>query len=246
VTRLEEPTKETAPGRTGGSTETSTSRGSRRGRLVKVVAAVLMLGVLAVAGASAWTRIESIGHIHSPDDAPRAPVVIVFGAQLAPGGTQPMPFLAGRLDVAAQLVTSGRAKVVVVSGDARGKSGNEIQAMTAYLVARGVPARRIVPDPYGLDSYDTCARARNVYGLRRALLVTQSYHLPRSVTLCRRLGVEAEGVEARCDGCRKRTLALNTAREFLATIKAVQDAVGKPPPRVNSRPDPAVTNALRG
>jgi vancomycin permeability regulator SanA len=246
MTRLEEPAEAGTAADAVAPTGKPGRRPSRRRRTVVAVAAIALLGVLAVAGASAWTRIESFGRIHTAGNAPSAPVVIVFGAQLAPGGTQPMPFLAGRLDVAAQLVAQGRAKVVVVSGDAAGRSGNEIKAMTGYLVARGVPAERIVPDPYGLDSYDTCARAKRVYGLDRALLVTQSYHLPRSVTLCRRLGVDAEGVKARCDGCRQRTLALNTAREFLATLKAVQDAISKRPPRVDSRPDPAVTDALRG
>lgn len=214
--------------------------------LVRGGLAVLVAGLLLLVGPAAWLRAAAAGHIHSVDRAPAAPVVMVFGAQLEPGGTEPKPFLAGRLDVAAKLVTTGRARAVLVSGDARGQSGDEIKAMTGYLVRHGIPARRIVADRYGLDSYDTCARARQVYGVRRALLVTQSYHLPRSVTLCRRLGIDAEGVKARCDGCRQRTLALNRAREAFAGLKAVSDAIQGRGPSVASRPDPALTNALRG
>lgn len=200
----------------------------------------------AVAGSVTWTRIESAGHIHPAVRAPEAPVVVVFGAQLAPGGTLPKPFLAGRLEVAAQLISTGRARAVLVSGDARGASGNEVAAMTGYLLQHGVPAHRIVADPYGLDSYDTCARAARVYGIRRALLVTQAYHLPRAVTLCRGHGIDAHGVPARCAGCPTITLVANTAREALADVKAVGDALRRRPAKVASPPDPALTNALRG
>jgi vancomycin permeability regulator SanA len=208
------------------------------------VAGAIIAGI-AVAGSVTWTRIESAGHIHPAARAPRVPVVVVFGAQLAPGGTRPKPFLAGRLDVAAQLISTGRARAVLVSGDARGASGDEVAAMTGYLRERGVPAHRIVADPYGLDSYDTCARAARVYGIRRALLVTQAYHLPRAVTLCRGHGIDAHGVQAGCAGCPVFTRAVNIAREGLADVKAVGDALRRRPAKVGSPADPAVTNALR-
>lgn len=215
----------------------------RMRRCAKVIGAVV---VVAVVGSVAWTRVESAGRVHPVAGAPEAPVVVVFGAQLAPGGTRPKHFLAGRLDVAAQLVLTGRARAVLVSGDARGTSGNEIRAMAGYLVQRGVPARKVVADPYGLDSYDTCARAARVYGVRRALLVTQSYHLPRAITLCRRLGIDAQGVRARCDGCSKITLVVNTAREVLADAKAAIDAARLRPAKVSSPPDSAIAHALEG
>jgi vancomycin permeability regulator SanA len=236
------------PAGTGPVTVADTGRaGPRkwRRRTRKIVVAVAMTAAVVVVMAAGWTRIESSGRLHVADAAPRAPVVVVFGAQLAPGGTEPMPFLAGRLEVAADLVRTGRARVVLVSGDARGTSGNEISAMTAYLHRRGVPTGSVVGDPYGLDSYNTCARAARVYGVRRALLVTQGYHLPRTVMLCRRVGIDAHGVRARCDGCRTVTLVANTARESLASVKALADAVRRPPPLIDSPPDPAIANALR-
>jgi vancomycin permeability regulator SanA len=116
--------------------------------------------------------------------------------------------------------------------------------MTEQLVAQGVPARRIVADPSGLDTYDTCLRARDVYGVRRALLVSQPLHLPRAVTLCRTLGVDADGVAARCDGCNEITVSYNRLREQPAGWKAVLDAVSDRPPAVSSPPDPALAQAL--
>ncbi|WP_083672701.1 SanA/YdcF family protein [Micromonospora sp. CB01531] len=223
----------------------SSSRPARRRRRLVQRALVVGAGLaLLLAAPALWVRANAAGHLYPYDEAPEAPVVIVFGAQLAPGGTQPMPFLKGRLDVAIQLVKDGKASAVLVSGDRAGASGDEIAAMTAYLVAAGVPAEHIVGDPYGLDSYDTCKRAHDVYGVRQALLVSQSLHLPRAVALCRRLGIDASGVAARCDGCRRVTLAKNAAREVPAAWKVAYDLVTARPPAVSSAPDPVLQQAL--
>jgi vancomycin permeability regulator SanA len=209
---------------------------------VLLALAVLILIVL---GPAAWTMISSSGHRYTAAHAPDAPVAIVFGAELARGGATPKPFLAGRLDVAAELYRSGKVRALLVSGDAAGASGDEAAAMTRYLTERGVPARAIVADPHGLDSYDTCARAAQVYGVRRALLVSQSFHLPRAVTICRRLGIDADGVDARCDGCRDSTLRANTAREAAADFKAIWDVGTRRDPAVRSKPDLSLTAAAR-
>src|SRR3954471_12689829 len=78
-----------------------------------------------------------------------------------------------------------------------------------------------------------------------ALLVSQRFHLPRAVALCRSLGVDADGVAARCDDCRTSTLATNRAREIPAAWKAALDRARDRPPAVVSSPDPRLTAALR-
>jgi SanA protein len=194
------------------------------------------LGVAAVVtGASVtWAYIASGGHRYELADAPNAPVVIVLGAKIQ--SDRPLPFLAGRLDMTVQLVKAGKARAVLVSGAAAGTSGDETRAMTAYLVDRGVDPAKIVVDEYGLDTYDTCVRAVQVFGVRRALLVTQSYHLPRAVALCRSLGMDADGVAAPCD-CNVFSLVKNRAREWLATVDAVREATWHREPAVTSPPD---------
>jgi SanA protein len=194
------------------------------------------LGVVAVAiGASVtWAYVASGDHRYDVADAPSAPVVIVLGAKIR--DDRPLPFLAGRLDATVELVKAGKVRAVLVSGAADGTSGDETKAMTEYLVTRGVDPRIIVVDPFGLDTYDTCARAKQVYGIERALIVTQSYHLPRAVALCRNLGVDADGVAATCD-CTFFSMAKNRAREWLATVDAVREAVWNREPAVRSTPD---------
>ncbi|GAB3949381.1 hypothetical protein GCM10027614_48120 [Micromonospora vulcania] len=140
-----------------------------------------------------WTTIAAHGHVYDEADAPSSDVVIVLGTAVAADRRQPGDRLTGRLETAAELVNSGRARVVLVSGDGGGTSGDEPAAMTSYLVELGVDPRRVVADPFGLDTYDSCARAREVYGIERALIVTQSYHVNRAVTLCRHLGIDVDG-----------------------------------------------------
>src|SRR5262249_8891754 len=128
---------------------------------------------------------------------------------------------------------AGKAESVLVSGNAAGSSGDETREMTSYLVARGVSTAKIVVDPYGLDTYDTCARAVQVFDIRRALLVTQAYHLPRAVSLCRGLGMDADGVTAACD-CGTLILFKNEVREWFATVPALRNTIWPRPPAVMS------------
>ncbi|WP_416903997.1 SanA/YdcF family protein [Micromonospora echinospora] len=229
----------------GTVTDRSQRRLRRRRRLTRVAAA----GVSALLLASApwaWTKVAAHGHVYPEATAPAVDVVIVLGTGVAPDRHQPGERLAGRLQTAAALVRAGRAHVVLVSGDGNGASGDEPAVMTSYLAGLGVDPQRVVADPFGLDTYDTCARARQVYGVTRALIVTQSYHLSRAVTLCRHLGVDVDGVPARCAGCPPTLLAGKAVRDYLASPKAAWDAARRRPPAVSSPENPGVRDALRG
>lgn len=216
-----------------------------RRRLLRLVVAGLV-ALLITSAPWLWTTIAANGHRYGESDAPAADVVIVLGGEVAADRRQPAERLAGRLRTAAELVHSGRARVVLVSGDAGGASGDEPAVMASYLTDRlGVEPRQVVRDPSGLDTYDTCARAREVYGVSRALIVTQSYHLSRAVTLCRHLGVDVDGVAARCDGCATTLLIGKAIRDYFASGKAAWDAVRRRPPAVRSPASPAVQDALR-
>ena len=217
-------------------------RGRRRAlRRLAIVALVVVAVVLAP---TVWVRASSSGRMVSVDQAPVADVAIVFGAQVAPDGQEPMTFLRNRLDTAAALVAAGKVKALLISGDAHGGSGNEVRVMSDYLARHGVEASRVVVDPYGLDTYDTCRRAHDVYGVSRALLVSQDLHLYRAVTLCRGVGVDAWGVPSGCEGCRTVTIWYNTVRDVAAAWKAAWDAVRARPPAVQSPPDPSLQRAV--
>jgi vancomycin permeability regulator SanA len=211
---------------------------------VRRVVLIGVAGLLLLSAPWTWTVLAAAGHRHDLADAPAADVVLVLGTTVAPDG-QPENRLAGRLTTAAALVTTGRARVILVSGDGGGDSGDETAAMTSYLTGPlGVDPARVVADPSGLDTYDSCIRARDVYGVREALVVTQAYHLSRAVALCRTLGIDTEGVAARCDGCGTALLVEKSARDYLASLKAAWDAVSRRDPAVSSPRSSAVTDAL--
>jgi SanA protein len=216
----------------------------RRGvrRLLIAGGVVGAAGVLVAVGSMVVVATAATGRVHDVADAPEAPVVIVLGAKVKDGA--PMSMLAGRLDVGAELVKTGKARAVLVSGDANGTSGNEIAAMTEYLVERGVDRDVIVGDDFGLDTYDTCVRAAQTFGVTRALIVSQEPHVSRAVALCGHAGVDADGVRGECRDCRSITMARNTAREWLARPKAVFDMFSDRAPKVVTPPTDALDRAL--
>ena len=213
----------TAPPRRGRGGPGRRQRHSRRRLVIGALGVLVLLAVLAL-GPWAYVSLSSRGHVHRFDDAPSAPVALVLGAGLNPDGT-PSPFLAGRLEVARALYASGRVKVLLVSGDNRVRDYDEPTAMRDWLVANGVPADAVVRDFAGRDTYDSCTRATRIFGVQRALVVSQGYHLPRAVTTCRAVGIDAEGVG---DWTARRYPAQWTAgerRERLAAAKTVVDLV---------------------
>lgn len=218
-------------------------RRHRRRRLVLLGVGALALVAMVALGPWAWVSIASRGHLHRVDNAPSAPVALVLGAGLNPDGT-PSAFLAGRLEVARALYSSGRARVLLVSGDNRVADYDEPTAMRDWLTAHGVPADAVVRDFAGRDTYDSCARARRIFGVDRVLVVSQGYHLPRAVTTCRALGLDAEGVGDWTARQYRAQWAAGARREVVADAKAVIDVVSGRDP-VLGPVETTVQDALR-
>jgi vancomycin permeability regulator SanA len=200
------------------------------------VALALLLGLLAVAlmpaAALEAMRWQTAGRRHSdPSTAPSEAVALVFGAGLLPNGA-PTPMLADRVAVAVELYRSGRVRKLLMSGDNSRPDYDEVTAMRNRALALGVPPEDVGRDHAGFSTYESCYRARAVFGLERAVLVTQAYHLPRAVYTCRALGIEAVGVGAPDWGVYQDSLlARYTARESVAALRALwQVHVSQPAP----------------
>lgn len=169
---------------------------------------------------------------------PPRPLAIVFGAGLKPDGT-PSSMLADRLDGGAELLREGKVATLLFSGDNGTVQHNELASMFAYAVARGVPRDRIVLDYAGFDTYDSCYRAVHIFGVRRAVLVTQAFHLPRALYLCRGMGIDAVGL-AEPDWGRygNNVMAYLEVREAAARIRAVVDLRSGRLPEILGSPQP--------
>ena len=203
--------------------------------LVLLGAAVLLLAP------SGWTVTTWAGHHSDAASAQQGPVAMVLGAAVWDG--EPSPFLAGRLDVAVQLWQAGTVRAVLVSGDNRAADYDEPGAMERYLVDRGVPESQIVKDPAGNNTYDSCRRARDVYGVTEMIVVTQDYHLPRAVTACRTLGIDATGVGDTTARQFGQTWWWGAAREVPANWKLVVDLVLEREPTASPY-DPSLAEAI--
>jgi vancomycin permeability regulator SanA len=155
---------------------------------------VLVLAVLVLGPPVAFTVDTQGRRFRIGEDPPAAPVAIVLGAGLTPSG-QPSFFLTQRVTVAARLYHAGKVRALLMSGDNSRSSYDEVTTMADLARDLGVPAGAIVTDHAGFDTYSSCYRARSVWGISRAVVVTQPFHLARAVGLCRALGVDAVGVQ---------------------------------------------------
>lgn len=185
----------------------------------------------------AYTTALSRGDIYTPTEAPARPVAIVFGAGLHRNGT-PTPILRDRVRTAAELYFAGKVQVLLLSGDNRFANYNEPAAMREYALSLGVPAQALVLDYAGRRTYDTCYRAKAIFGVREALLVTQRFHLPRALFLCRHFGIAAEGVSADLQRYRRISMFAWNFRENLATVGALWDVFVRKPLPVLGHPEP--------
>lgn len=143
-------------------------------------------------------------------------VAIVFGASVYSNG-ELSPTLEERVETAIALYRSGKVDRILVSGDNRHPSYNEPKAMQEYLLSHAVVPRDVVVDYAGRSTYETCFRAREIFGLDQAVLVTQQFHLPRALYLANGLGLDALGVATDPTAA---TPGNQPIREYGAEIKA--------------------------
>jgi vancomycin permeability regulator SanA len=204
----------------------------------------IVIAVLLVAVSVWWVDRQARGHLYTADEVPATPVALVLGAQVDPDGT-PSPFLAARLALAQRLYDTGKVKVLLVSGDFGQPDYDEPDTMRSWLVSHGVPQKRVVVDYAGFDTYDSCARAIRIFGVHRAIVVTQTYHLPRAVALCRHLGIDATGVGDDSVSVHRFDWLRASVREQGACVKASFDEVTGRDPVFLGRHETGVEDALK-
>jgi SanA protein len=206
--------------------------------------AILSLLILIVLGAFplVYATLRYQSRMYAAADVPPRRVTIVFGARVMPDG-QPSAMLKDRVAAAADLYHTGKTDILLMTGDNRTVDYNEPEAMRQYALGLGVPDEAIVLDYAGRRTYDSCYRARDIFQVDEAILVTQKFHLPRALMLCNGLGVDAVGVAAdyqRPEGYWIRSMIYSQSREFVATGFAMFDLLRRPKP-VLGEPLPIVS-----
>jgi SanA protein len=190
-----------------------------------------------VGGLRLWVEQHYRSRIYTDiAEVPQRPVAIVLGAGLWPDGSL-TPVAADRVRAAGELYAAGSVDTLLISGDNRFVDYNEPKRMQEYALKLGIPAQDIVLDYAGRRTYDTCYRARAIFGVTEAVVVTQRFHIARTLYLCEALGVDAVGVAADRQPYSVRRWIWET-REYLALAKAWWDLnVGHPVP-ILGQPEP--------
>lgn len=166
---------------------------------------------------------------------PQHQVGIVFGAGITEHG-EATPYLQHRIETAVELYKNHRVNILLMSGDNSTKEHNEPIVMKNYAIKLGVPAKAIVVDDAGFNTYDSCYRAHAIFGLHEATLVSQGYHLPRAMTTCNGLGIQNIGVVS--VHTTKDYTNNYLARELISTDKMVLQIIFKPGPTALGKPLP--------
>lgn len=159
------------------------------------IAGLSLLGLVLVLGLRAWVNANYSSRIYTrAAEVPSHKVAIVFGASVR--GDRPTPVLADRVAASVELYQAGRVQKIIMTGDNRFVGYNEPGAMISYAQELGVPAEDLIADYAGRRTYDSCYRAREIFGVHRAVLVTQAFHLDRALFICDNLGMDAVGYVA--------------------------------------------------
>ena len=195
-----------------------THRG-RRALARRSVLAACGAVLLVVLGANVAVGEATRRAIFAENDVPFRQTALVFGAGVEPDGS-PSAMLGDRLDISVRLYRAGKVRRILLSADDRA-GDREIPAMRSRMLAAGIPPADVLVDDRGFSTRDSCARARTAFGLRSATLVTQAFHLPRALFVCRAFGVDGVGVGAPDWGNYTiATMVPHTLREMLATTSA--------------------------
>ena len=205
--------------------------------IIRIAVRLSLIGIAVVTLIRIIFMLAASPQTFSKDDVPVRRVAIVFGAEVRRDGT-PSVVLKDRVEAAVDLYRSGKVEKLLMSGDNRFADYNEPESMRQYALTLGMPDADIVLDYAGRRTYDTCYRAKEIFSVDSAILVTQGFHMPRSLFLCNAFGIDAVGVESENYYYLKRSRLIWNTREILATVQSVLDVYLFKPLPVLGEPEP--------
>lgn len=199
--------------------------------LIIVLVGIVLAAGLVVLGINLYVKNSVSDRIITAEQAKNlnADCIIVLGAGLKPDGT-PSLMLTDRLLVGDELYHKNAAKKIIMSGDHGKKTYDEVNTMKKFAIKEGVFSQDIFMDHAGFETYDTMYRAKEVFGAKKVIIVTQKYHLYRALYAAKKLGLDAYGVSATKKKYDNKQL-IRDAREWLARVKIFTKCITKPAPK---------------
>lgn len=194
--------------------------------MLRWLAFLLLTALIGTVALSLVVRLNVAERIYDKPEAipqqgkPR--IAIVFGAGLWPNGAA-TPILYDRVATAAELYRLGRVKTLLLTGDNRTPQHNEPLAMQQVALSLGLPRTALVLDDAGTRTYDSCYRAREVFAVKRAIVVTQRFHLDRALYTCTSLGIDSLAIVADRRNYGGNNYTYWTLREYPSLVQAFLD-----------------------
>ena len=174
----------------------------KHNKLLRVVCSVLLAVFLIVSSVVAWTNIYIVSKTNNKIISPSETLnledidcILVLGCLVRPDGS-PSNMLYDRLDVGTDLYIDGAAPKILMSGDHGRIEYDEVNNMKNFALEKEIPDEDIFMDHAGFSTYDSMYRARDIFGCKKIIIVTQEYHLYRALYVAESLGIEAYGVAA--------------------------------------------------
>lgn len=186
-----------------------------------------ILGIFIVVGIDLYVVFTGEAKISDiiVEESSKTDCILVLGAGLDQNG-KPSAMLKERLDKGIELYKEGAAPKIIVSGDHGTDSYDEVNVMKEYILFNGVPSDDIFMDHAGFSTYDSIYRAKEIFEIDSAYIVTQKYHLYRALYIARRLGIESYGIDAQ--KVTYRGQMYRECREIMARVKDFFKALIKP------------------
>jgi SanA protein len=183
-----------------------------------VLLLTLLLGVIILA-IPFYVKYKAQYNIFSNiDEVQKTEFALVLGAAIN-NNNKPSSYLKYRLDDVVDLYKAQKIEKVLISGDNGEDAYDEISVMNNYLVQNGIPQSVIYGDYAGFDTYSSMERAKKIFGIKKAIIVSQGFHLPRSLYIANQKGMSVTGYATK-QSFGKRQYFI---REYFATIKSFFD-----------------------
>ena len=194
-----------------------------------ILCIIMLIGILMILGVNFYIKYSTRNQIikeNNYSNLKDMDCIIVFGA--AVWGEKPSPMLEDRLLKACELYRAGVAKKIIMSGDHGQREYDEVSVMKRFAIEQGIPSEDIFMDHAGFSSYETVYRAKEIFGVKKAVLVTQKYHLYRCLYIANKFGIESVGVNS--DQRQYVGVIYRELREILARNKDFIQSIFKPKP----------------
>lgn len=192
-------------------------------KIIKICLIIILIGCLYTFFVNLIVVLSTKKQINTS----HAEAILVLGAGVWNG--EPSPMLRDRLDEAIILYYEHKAPKIIMSGDHGKDEYDEVNVMKEYAIKNGVPSEDIFMDHAGFSTYDSIYRAKEIFETKNIIIVTQKYHLYRSLYIANNLNINATGVEA--NHRRYTGATFRKVREFLARNKDFLKCIIKPKPK---------------